>query len=395
MTRPRLARNVLALGAVSLLTDASSEMIYPLLPEFLDTTLGASGLAIGVLEGTVIATASLLQLLSGWLSDRGSRRKPLVVAGYGVASVARPLIGLAQTVGHVLALRVTDRIGKGLRTAPRDALLADSVDARDRGRAYGFHRACDHAGAVIGPLIAAGLLHLAGVEIRTIFLLAAIPAALSLVVLVAAVKDVPKPADRAASPAKSLAGGSTGPVFDRRGWTYLAVVLLFTLGTATELFLLLRAAKLGVPGAALPLLWAMHHVVKSLSSTPGGALSDRIGRKPLVAAGWALQAVVYVAFGFASEPWHAWALFALYGLHFGLVDGAQKAFVADLAPAARRGAAFGWFHLSVGLAALPASALFGAVLDATGPPAAFGLGAALALAASVLLVLLVPARRPV
>jgi len=376
-SRPPLPKNVRSLAAVSFFTDVSSEMIYPLLPVFLSTVIGASASLIGAIEGAAESTAAVLKLGSGWWSDRVRRRKPLVVAGYALASVARPLVAIAQTAGHVLAIRLTDRVGKGIRTAPRDALIADSVHPNARGRAFGFHRAADHAGAVVGPLIAFALLKWSDTSIRSVFALAAIPALLAVVVVAFAVREAPRESVvHADAPDLSQPMG-------RRFWAFLTVVLVFTLGNSTDAFLLLRAADLGVPAALAPILWAMLHVVKSVSSTPGGALSDRLGRKPLIVAGWLLYAAVYFAFARASASWHAWALFATYGIYFGLTEGVEKALVADLVPAARRGAAFGWYNLAIGLGALPASLIFGAIWDRAGAPAAFTFGAVMALLAAV------------
>lgn len=388
--RPKLARNVLILGAVSFLTDVSSEMIYPLLPVFLGTVLGASATSIGLIEGAAESTAALLKFGSGWWSDRLRRRKPLVVAGYALASLVRPLIGLAQSVTQVLVVRVTDRIGKGIRTSPRDALIADSVDPGSRGRAFGFHRAADHAGAVLGPLIAFVLLQRAGVDMRTLFLLAAIPGALALVVLIAGVREAPKTVVAEAAVAvdtgrlRSLGG---------RFWAVLGVIVIFTLGNSTDAFLLLRAADIGVPIAQIPLLWALLHVVKSASSTPGGGLSDRIGRRPLLVMGWLLFAAVYFAFGRATAVWHIWALFAVYGVYFGLTEGTEKALVADLVPASARGTAFGGYNLAISLGALPASVIFGLWWDRVGPRAAFDFGATMAVIAAVAVVFVMPRGR--
>ena len=385
--RAPLARNVLVLGAVSFLTDVSSEMIYPLLPVFMGTVLGASATSIGVIEGTAESTAALLKFGSGWWSDRIGRRKPLVVAGYALAGLMRPLIGLSQSVAQVLAIRVTDRIGKGIRTAPRDALIADSVDARSRGRAFGFHRAADHAGAVLGPLVAFVLLQGAGVDMRTLFLLAAIPGALALAVVIAGVREPPtlRSTEQAivVEPARFRALG-------RRYWAVVGVVLIFTLGNSTDAFLLLRAADLGVPIAQIPLLWAMLHVVKSLSSTPGGVLSDRIGRRPLLVVGWLLFAAVYFALGRATAAWQVWALVAVYGVYFGLTEGTEKALIADLVGPSVRGTAFGGYNLAISLGALPASVIFGLWWDRVGPRAAFDFGAAMALAAAVLILVVLP-----
>lgn len=394
--RRRLPPTVIALGAVSFLTDLSSEMIYPLLPVFLSATLGASAVVLGVVEGAAESVASLLKLVSGWWSDRLARRKPLVVAGYTLASVVRPLVGLATTAGQVLAIRVTDRVGKGLRSSPRDALITDAVDPQVRGRAFGFHRAADHAGALLGPLVAFALLGWAGMEMREVFLWAAVPGALAVATLVFGVRERTRAATGEAPPdggeAVRPAPGSSpdeppapSRPLPKRFWTYLGIVFLFTLGNATDAFLLLRATDLGVPVALVPVLWALLHLVKAASSTPGGALSDRLGRKPLIVAGWLLYAAVYAGFAYAGAAWQVWALFGVYGLYHGMVEGAERALVADLVSAGRRGAAFGWYHLGVGIGALPASVLFGWLWTAWSPAAAFGTGAALAGAAAVLL----------
>ncbi len=391
--RAPLGRTVVALAAVSLLTDASSEMIYPLLPVFLTATLGAGAATLGAIEGAAESTAALLKLASGWWSDRLPRRKPLVVAGYALASAARPLVALAGSAGQVLAIRLADRVGKGIRSSPRDALLAAAVPPEARGRAFGFHRAADHLGAVLGPLAAFALLRGAGADVRTVFALAAVPAALAVAVLVFGVREAPP----AAPPRRPPPPAGPGPLdadaaAGRPLVALLAAVTLFTLGNSTDAFLILRAAQLGVPVALVPLLWALLHVVKSASSTPGGALSDRVGRRPLIAAGWLVYAAVYLGFAAARAPWHAWALFAAYGVVFGLTEGAEKALVADLAPSARRGAAFGWYHGAVGAAALPASLLFGALWERYGAPAAFRTGAALAGAALLVLLGRAPGR---
>jgi MFS family permease len=383
--RPRLGRNVMALSAVSFLTDVSSEMIYPLLPVFLTAVLGANASFIGAIEGAAETTAALLKLASGWWSDRVRKRKPLVVLGYGIATFMRPLVAIARSASQVLLIRVADRVGKGIRNAPRDALIADSVDPSIRGKAFGFHRAADHAGGVLGPLVAFALLAYQIAPIRTVFWLAAIPGVLSFIVLVVFVREIPR---RAEAPA------GTGPdltvALGARFWRVLGVIFLFTLGNSTDAFLLLRANQLGVPVALAPVLWAALHVVKSLASTPGGALSDRIGRRPTLIMGWALYAAVYFGFARATTAWQAWALFGVYGIFFGLTEGAERALMADLVIPERRGTAFGWYNLAIGLGALPASLLFGWVWDHAGAPVAFVMGASLALAAAVGMLIVVP-----
>ncbi|MCX5762194.1 MAG: MFS transporter, partial [Gemmatimonadetes bacterium] len=281
--RPRLPGTVKALAAVSLFTDASSEMIYPLLPAFLTATLGVGAAWVGIIEGAADAVASLLKLASGWWSDRVPRRKPLVVAGYSLAAVLRPFIGVAGAAWQVLAIRVGDRGGKGIRGAPRDAMIADAVPASDRGRAFGVQRAADHAGAFIGPLIAFVLLQWVGVTVRQVFLLAAIPGAIAVAVAVWGVKEDGRrgTVDGRRAPAAVAAVPSGVPLAAPLGasfWRYLAVLVLFTLGNSTDAFLVLRASQLGVSAAMIPLLWAALHVVKSATSIPAGAGSDRVGR---------------------------------------------------------------------------------------------------------------------
>lgn len=383
--KPRLARNVVILGLVSLCNDASSEMIYPLLPLFLTTTLGASAEMLGLIEGIAESTAAVLKLFSGWLSDRLGRRKVLAVAGYSLSAATRPLIALATAGWQVLLVRFSDRVGKGVRTAPRDALIADSTEAAARGRAFGFHRAMDHAGAVVGPLLAMAVLALSAENYRLVFWLAVLPAAAGVAILILGAREI-RPERAAAPPSFRLS------LFDRNFHTYMAVLLVFTLGNSSDAFLLLRARDLGVAPALIPLLWAFLHVVKTAFSTAGGALSDRIERKRVIALGWLLYALVYLGFGLAAASWQIWALFALYGLFYALTEGAEKALVADLVPAHLRGSAFGLYNLAIGLSALPASAIMGVLWYRFTPLAAFGFGGGLALLAALLLTLVVKTR---
>ena len=389
--RKGLTRNVIILGFVSLLNDGASEMIYPLLPVFLTAVLGAGPVALGIIEGIAESTASLLKLTSGYLSDRVRRRKGWIVAGYSISNVIRPLIAIATSWPQVLALRFSDRVGKGLRTSPRDAIIADSTPPEFRGMAYGFHRAMDHGGAIIGPLLATGLLlvlHDTPQEnLKTVFLLSFIPGLLAVCLLFVGLRE--KPVD---GPRPALSSG-----FDfRAAWAgmpagfrkYLAIILAFTLGNSTDAFLLLRAQQLGVSIALLPAIWVALHVVKMGFSVPGGILSDRIGRKKVIVTGWIVYALVYGGFAFASSQWHVWALFMVYGVYFGLTEGVEKALVADFAPVHLRGSAFGLYHLIVGIGALPASLLFGLVWQKFGSAAAFGMGASLAMLASVMLSML-------
>jgi MFS family permease len=390
---------------VSFFTDVSTEMIYPLLPVFLASVLGANASFIGAIEGVAETTASLLKLVSGWLSDRIGSRKILVVIGYGIATIVRPFTAMAQTATQVLAIRLTDRIGKGIRTSPRDALLADSAPVQARGRAFGFHAAADNAGAVLGPLLAFMILKLNGVgsfdganrllphdeqALRNVFWLAAVPGLVALAILMIVVRDVPR--REAGEQAAEASGAAIGGGLTRRFWAYIVVVLLFTLGNSTDAFLLLRANQLGVPVAMAPILWALLNLVKSATGTYGGQLSDTLGRKPLIVGGWLLYAAVYFAFGWAAAAWQAWALFAVYGIFYGMTEGTEKALVADIVPRNRRGSAFGWYNLAIGLGALPASLIFGAIWDRAGAPSAFMFGATLALIAALLMAFVAPSR---
>jgi MFS family permease len=404
-TRGLLRGNVLWLSAVSLLNDAASEMIYPLLPLFLAATLGAGPAALGALEGVTESASSFLKLAGGRLADRTGRRKPLMTAGYAIAALARPLIALVTAPWQVVAIRLADRVGKGLRSAPRDALLAESVPAARRGAAFGLHRAADHAGAVVGPLLASALLLAFPGDLRLVFGLAVIPGLVTVAVLAWKVREDPvSPAppsdasDRDAPPPASLAvSGSETGVGDgddaRRLRRYLVVLFVFTLGNASDAFLLLRARELGVAVAAVPLLWGALHVSKLAWNVVGGRLGDRIGPVRAIVAGWAVYAAVYAGFAAADAAWHAWALFLVYGLFYGLTEGPEKALVAALAPRERRGGAFGAYHLAIGIGALPASLAFGVVWQTFGAAAAFGMGAGLALLAALALVAVAPGER--
>jgi MFS family permease len=374
-----LPRTVWLLAAISLVNDAASDMIYPLVPLYLASVLMAGPKALGLIEGIAEAASSLLKLFAGVLADRSGRTRAWVVAGYGLAGFARPLIGLATSWAGVLACRVADRIGKGLRSAPRDALIGLSVEPRQRGLAFGFHRAMDNLGAVIGPLAAAALLA-AGVELRTVFLLSIVPA---LLVLVLALK-VPEP-ERAPLPSKApmrwtLAG--LPPAFRR----YLVALGLFTLGNSSNMFLLLRANELGADATRTTLMWALFSFVAAVLSTPLSALSDRHGRADTLALAWFAYALAYLAIGrLPSADWALWLAFAGYGVVTAALEGTEKALVADLVPRELSGTAFGWYNLVAGILLLPASLLFGWLWSALSPGAAFAFGSGCALLAAVLL----------
>lgn len=389
MKRAVVRGNVLWLSIVSLLNDAASEMIYPLLPLFLTGTLRAGATLLGVIEGVAESASSFVKLFSGWFSDRFGRRKPLVMGGYGIAAIARPLIAIVTSPWHVLAIRLSDRVGKGLRTAPRDALLAESVDASMRGRAFGVHRAADHLGAVIGPVLASVLLLLLDGNLRMVFAAALIPGLVAVLVVILRVREHTAHAAKEADVGVHSVVGFRGhdAVFPR----YLAVVFLFTLGNATDAFLLLRANALGVSAAAIPLLWGVHHVSKSAWSVVGGALSDRIGARRAIVMGWLVYAATYAGFALASEAWQIWPLFIVYGFFYGLTEAPEKALVASLAGAGRKGHAFGAYHFAIGIGALPASILFGLLWQTFSPATAFYAGASLALLAVFMLIVWVPA----
>jgi MFS family permease len=397
--RETVRGNVLGLGITSFFSDVAGEMMYPLLPAFLTVVLGASAAFLGLVEGVAESTASLLKLGGGWLSEKLGVRKPLAVWGYGIAALARPLLALVTAPWQLLIARAADRAGKGVRAAPRDALLAGSVEPGRRGAAFGFQRAMDNAGAVAGPLVAAGLMALWAGGYRRVFALSAVPGVLSVLAILRLTTEVRSdrepsrrdPADEAANETADaslprLSLGELGAPF--RG--YLGAVFIFTLGNSSDAFLLLRGGQLGVHAAAIPLLWAVFNLSKTAWNVPGGILSDRLGRRRSILVGWALYALVYVGFALAGESWHAWALFLVYGLFYGLTEAPERALVADMAPAGLRSLAYGAFHFVVGVAALPASLLFGAVWELVSPEAAFLVGAGLGVTAAILLALVRP-----
>jgi MFS family permease len=384
----RLEPGVVTLGWVSFLTDIASDMIYPLLPDFLTRTLGASPAALGLIEGVAETTASFTKVASGAWSDRIRHPKRLVVFGYLLAAVVRPLVGLAQSWSQVLAIRFTDRVGKGVRTPPRDALLAALIPPESRGRAFGLQRAMDNAGAFVGPILAALLLKFVIPEERTLFLLALVPGLGAVALLLWRVPERSRPIP---APRRKEAHAEKLP---RALWIAIGIFVLFALANSTDAFLLLRARDAGVPLWQVPLLWAFFQGVKAAAGVPGGALSDRIGRVPTLGLGWAVYGLSYIGFGFATTALAVWPLFALYGLFFALTEGTERAMVADLAPERLRGRAFGAFHAAIGLAALPASLLFGIWWKSIGPRAAFLIGAALALAATAALFLFESKIRP-
>ena len=371
----RLKPQVVLLALASLLNDTASEMIYPLLPVFLTATLGATPLIVGMIEGLADGLASILKYFAGGWSDRLGRRKPLIAGGYALAAASRALIAAAGAWATVLTARLIDRTGKGMRSAPRDAMIADVTEPADRGRAFGFQRALDHTGAVLGPLIAVALLQF--VTVRTLFYIAVIPGVIAAVMLFVALREV-TPQHVAAAPSAGAA-----PAAHSRGFVHvLAAVALFSLANSSDAFLILQAHNAGVSAAMLPLLWAAHHVVKSLFSTHAGAVSDRMGRRRMLAIGWTLYAATYVAFPFVRSLPLFFALFVFYALPFTLTEGAERALISEVVPAANRGRSFGIYYLVNGMGVLAGSILFGLLYQHVSPMAAFATGAGLALAAA-------------
>ncbi len=373
-----ISRNVFILGLVSLFTDASTEMIYPLIPLFLTQTLGASVSVLGVIEGVAEASASVLKGVSGWLSDRIGLRRPLVIFGYGLAALTKPLLALAAGWPLVLAARALDRFGKGVRGTPRDALIADSAQPSLRGHAFGFHRSTDQIGAVIGPLIAVPLLALFSHSYRVLFVVAFIPAALGVATLFL-VRETGKGSHEVRPPAFRLRHAP--PAFRR----FLLIMLLFTVGNSSDVFLLLRAREIGLSDQGVVLLFAAFNLVYVVSAYPSGVVSDHLGRRHVLVAGLAVFALVYLGFGLTAAPAWIIVLFLIYGLYQGLTDGNTRAFVADLIPAEQRATALGLYSMATGLCTFAASAMGGLLWQWWGAPATFFYGAALAGTAALLL----------
>jgi MFS family permease len=390
-----LPRPVWLLGWVSLATDAATEAVYPLLPFFLTNVLGAGAVSLGLIEGAAEAANSVLKIASGKLADRSRAKRPLVFAGYVLSSAVRPLIAVAQSWAHVLTIRLVDRVGKGVRGAPRDAMLAGWATPTTRGRVYGFHRAMDHAGAVIGPLAATLFLYFYPGDYRTLFALTIVPGAIAVILIFfvdenhqqrTSSHDQARPA-RGAGPAADVVSAlpAEGPPFPRELKQFMLVLTLFTLGNSTDAFLLLKLTEAAGGVQYVPLMWSALHVVKATVSVYGGAWSDSIGRRAVIAIGWIIYAAVYAGFAVSSSLTKLLPLFLAYGFYFGFTEGTEKALVADLSPISRRGLAFGIYNAVLGLGALAASLLFGLVWTAVSPAAAFAVGAALALASTALL----------
>jgi MFS family permease len=377
--------NVFFLGVVSLLTDVSSEMIFTLVPLFLCNVLGAATTIVGLVGGVSESTDAILRIFSGWFSDRVRKRKLLAVLGYSLSTIAKPFMYLATSWASVLAIRFGDRLGKGIRTSPRDALIADSVSAGERGRGFGLHRAMDTSGAVLGLALTAVIIYLVqgeGLELNLktyqwLVLVGIVPAVLAVLALLFFVHEKkPSPAARQL-PQIKLAG------FSPRFKLFLVIMAVFTLGNSSDFFVILRAQNLGVSVISVVLMLVLFNLTYAVTALPAGVLSDRLGRRRVIAAGWFIYALVYLGFALASELWQVWLLFACYGVFYGMAEGVARAFVADLVPVEKRGTAYGLYHGVVGLALLPASLIAGWLWDAVNPAAPFYFGAALAFIAMV------------
>ncbi|MCL6517077.1 MAG: MFS transporter [Alicyclobacillus sp.] len=369
-------------GLVSLFTDLSSEMIVPVLPLFLTAVLHVQAGEIGVIEGIAESTASVLKLFSGWLSDQMGRRKPLMLAGYGFSNLIKPLFAVCTSWGQVLFIRFADRFGKGVRGAPRDALIADAATEADRGRAFGFHRAMDTLGAALGPLTAFAVLAALPGHYRMVFWVSAVPGVIAVLLLLVFLREprTPAPAHRRRGLPRfgfrALGGRFMG---------FSLIAALFALGNSSDAFLILRAQDVGMRAELIPLAYFTFNATYAVFAMPAGVLSDRIGRRGVLVLGYLIFAAIYLGFGVVTSPAGVWALFAVYGLYYAATEGIQKAYVADLVPSGQRGMAMGTFNAIIGLAALPASVVAGALWQAFGPLATFGVSAVCALLAAVLL----------
>ncbi|MFC1977930.1 MFS transporter [Chloroflexota bacterium] len=389
--------NVFFLGMTSLLTDVSSDMIFALVPLFLTNVLGAAGTIVGLVGGLSEGADAIFRALSGWLSDKIGKRKLLTVLGYSISTLAKPFLYLANAWGVVLAVRFTDRIGKGVRTSSRDALIADSVSEQERGRGFGLHRAMDTSGAFLGLVIAAIIVYLVqgtgAIELslgcfRWLVIGGVIPAVLAVVVLQVFVREKREQPPGGSSQRGLSLSGIKGS-FSTRFWVFLAVMAVFTLGNSSDFFVILRAQNLGVPLLQVVLMLVLWNVAEAALSLPMGILSDRLGRRRVIILGWSIYALVYLGFAVSSIVWQIWLLFACYGVYYGVVQGVARAFVADLVPAEKRGTAYGLYHGVVGLSLLAASLIAGWLWDTVSPAAPFYFGAGLAFIAMLGIITLV------
>jgi len=396
-------KNVFFAGLVSFFMDFSSEMIYPLVPIFLSSVLGVNKSIIGLIEGTAESTASLLKVFSGWFSDKIGKRKILLIAGYGISTLSRPIVALSTLWGHVLAFRFVDRFGKGIRGAPRDAIIAESTPHKDLGRSFGFHRAMDTFGAVAGPAIAFILLSLFTGNYRLVFWLSMVPGIIAVLVIIFFIKEIKDGKTISAlkfpsedSPITSLTNNPPSPPFAKGGmggfdWrfkVFVAIATLFAIGNSSDVFLILRATNIGIRETQIPILYLSFNLVYSLIALPAGIVSDRIGRKRVILSGFFLFGIVYYGFAVSSEKWHVWGLFMLYGIFMGLTEGIHKAYLGTVIPEGQKATGYGIYSTFVGLAVLPASIIGGYLWDKVGPHATFYYGSFTAFASAVLFLII-------
>ncbi len=392
--------NIFFLGIVSFLTDISSEMIFTLVPLFLCNVLGAATTVVGLIGGLSESIDALFRMFSGWFSDRIGKRKSLAVAGYTISTVAKPFMYLASTWGMVLGVRFGDRVGKGIRTSSRDALLADSALPGERGKSFGFHRAMDTSGAVTGLAIAAVVVYLmqgGGLELslqtyQWLVLIGIVPAVLSVVILLRFVKEREREplSGEGQRPGFNLIKLAAG--FDTRFKLFLVVMAIFTLGNSSDFFVVLRAQNIGFSVLQIVLMLILFNATYATVALPAGKLSDRLGRRRVISMGWGVYALIYLGFALVGEAWQVWLLFAGYGLYYGVVEGVARAFVADLVPTERRGTAYGLYHGVVRLTLLPASLIAGWLWQAYSPEAPFFFGAGMAAIATISMLVLIRER---
>jgi MFS family permease len=375
-------RVILVIGLVSLFTDLSSNMIIPILPIYLTTVLHIPLTSIGIIEGIAESTASILKLFSGWITDRFGKHKLLMLIGYGLSNLTKPFFALSATWSQVLVLRFSDRFGKGIRTSPRDALLADATTKEDRGRSFGFRRALDALGAALGPLVAFGILALYAGNYQLVFWLSVIPGVIAIFLILFFIKETP-----ANLTLKQRSLPKISFKQNRRFLAFTFIATLFTIGNFSDAFLALRAQDAGMVIALIPLAFFVMNLSSSMFSMPIGILSDRIGRRPVLISGYIIFALIYYGFGAVNHTSWIWVLFVLYGLYYAFTDGIQKAYIADLVPEGQRGTAMGTFNALTGIAALPASIIAGFLWHSFGPEVAFTASSGIAILAALLMLL--------
>jgi MFS family permease len=381
-------KNVFVAGLVSFFMDVSSEMIYPLVPLFLANVLGVNKSVIGLIEGVAESTASLLKVFSGWFSDRIGNRKWLMASGYGISTLSRPIVALATGWHRVMGSRFMDRFGKGVRTAPRDAIIAESSESAFLGRAFSFHRSLDTMGAVVGPALAFLFLGIFSNNYRTVFWLSMIPGAVAVLLIIFFITEKKK-----VSAAHSERPKLTLKLFDWRFKFFVLIAALFAIGNSSDVFLILRAQQIGIPALMIPIVYLLFNLIYSLSAIPAGIAADRFGRKRVILLGFGLFAVLYYGFAIAGNTTTIWVLFGFYGLFMGLTEGIQKAFLATIIPSDFKATAFGVYNTAVGLAMLPASLIGGWLWDHVSPAAIFYYGAITAGVSAVLFVVFIGAIR--